>query len=422
MKISDLRPEFPSSKYVRWYGIYRWAGRTDAFLEDLRSYLTRNSLTDAICGVRLERRARGEFYFALTFETPQLFEIPDDVADKLEGVTLFRSFVGQEHDLSDLKRLFSAEVDVTALGHCLAYRRLKDEAASDPFEVPLNDDVDEMPESTHGAAERLLWYLSAVGHGPWQLLRASCSALGSSDSGAIARIARHLRLLGHLELSADGDRWGVTSPAIVEVPQCDGENLRFRTGARNSFTDGERRPQPHAPDMVTAVDDVTSEVLEHPAADVLTHLPTIGEFAGALQPVGGVSTTAHTLRRHDGLGFVEIVFDGQPGMYEVAARDDRTMTLFFDGAQWRRGDWYGLRYLSLQAAGVLTPARYDRRTWRLAIPRDQRPPEVFERALVLCSGQVPQRESDWWVYNNIDPAFADRWSDRIAMPLSVEHA
>ena len=418
IRIDALRPKVASTQHVHWYGIYRGFGHTDRFVEELRTYLTQQRLTDVVCGVRLERRAQGEFYFVLTYATEQPGQLPDEISAALADVNLFKSPIGNEFELSELRRLFSGEVKVTALGHCLGYRQLKQEAAEDPFRAV---EAHVAAESEDDRAERLLWYLSAVGHGRWPTLRATCAALGYDDPGDASRLARQLRLLGHLEVTSDGTRWGVTQPAVVIAPTPTGEQLRFATGARSVHDSGDRHPQRYAPFRLSS--DALPEgdgVIENPAATLTALLPDVSVFAASLSEVGGVSPSTQRMARHDGLTFQPIAFTGQPGMYEVTARDDRTVTLFYDGERWRRGDWYGLRYLALRAERALLPLRFDAATWRMAIPLDQRLPEAYERVLVLSSGLVPRRDDAWWVYDNVEPTVANRLAERLEAPLTLE--
>lgn len=420
IRIDALRPKVASTQHVQWYGIFRGFGHTDRFLEELRTYLIRQRLTDVVCGVRLERRARGEFYFVLTYATEAPGILPDEISSAFAEVPLFRNPIGHETDLAALRKVFSSEVDVTALGHCLSYRQLKQDAAEDPFRDVEADDAD---ESEDDRAERLLWYLSAVGHGRWPTFRASCAALGYDGPGDAARLARHLRLLGHLEVTSDGERWGVTRPAVVIAPTPDGEDLRFATGARRVDDAGDRSPQRHAPHRLVSVAPPSEDgVIEDPATTLASRLPPVTAFAASLTEVGGVSPSTQRTARHDGVAFHPVAFDGRPGMYEVTGRDDRTVTLFFDGEHWRRGDWYGLRYLALRAERALMPLRYDAASWRMAIPLDQRPPEAYERALVLSSGLVPRRDNAWWLYDNVAPGVATGWAERLEAPLMVDNA
>lgn len=420
MRIDALRPRVVSRQHTPWYGIFRGFGHTDRFLEELRTYLTRQHLTDVVCGVRLERRAQGEFYFVLTYATEVRGSLPDEISAAFAEVPLFRNPIGHEFELSELRKVFSSEVDVTALGHCLSYRLLKQDAAEDPFRAIEPDVAD---ESEDDRAERLLWYLSAVGHGRWPTFRASCAALGYGGPGDAARLARHLRLLGHLEVTSDGERWGVTRSAVVIAPTPDGGDLRFATGARRVDDAGDRSPQRHAPHRLASVAPPSEDgMIDDPAATLASHLPPVAAFAASLTEVGGVSPSTQRMARHDGVKFHHVTFDGRPGMYEVTGRDDRTVTLFFDGERWRRGDWYGLRYLDLRAERALMPLRYDAASWRMAVPLDQRPPEAYERALVLSSGLVPRRDDAWWLYENVAPTVATRWAEKLEAPLTVENA
>jgi len=58
----------------------------------------------------------------------------------------------------------------------------------------------------------------------------------------------------------------------------------------------------------------------------------------------------------------------------------------------------------------------------MAIPLDQRPPEAYERALVLSSGLVPRRDDAWWLYENVAPTVATRWAEKLEAPLTMENA
>ena len=52
IRIDALRPRAVSRQHIPWYGVFRGFGHTDRFLEELRTYLTRQHLTDVVCSVR----------------------------------------------------------------------------------------------------------------------------------------------------------------------------------------------------------------------------------------------------------------------------------------------------------------------------------------------------------------------------------
>ena len=95
-------------------------------------------------------------------------------------------------------------------------------------------------------------------------------------------------------------------------------------------------------------------------------------------------------------------------MYRISLEGDRTsrtMTLFFDepAQRWIRGDWYGLRFLSLEAGQACVEVVHDSGASELLIPASQRWPLLYERALTLASGMLPGRAAnpDWLSYPRI---------------------
>src|SRR5690606_22441010 len=162
------------------------------------------------------------------------------------------------------------------------YRRLTREHAEDPFRQP--EDGAETPSDR---GEQLLWYLSSMGEGSWHSFGSAASALGFAGKGDATRLARGLRLLGHLETSDDGERWSVTAAKVVATPMPDGGVLRFRTGVRRPLAEGERTQQAWAPDRLEGCDD--DAALQHPAATIAQALPDVRAFIRSLSQVGGMS-------------------------------------------------------------------------------------------------------------------------------------
>src|SRR5690606_28907923 len=190
---------------VRWYRAYRQVGNPGVLVDSLAHYFRMARVTDTVCGVRVERRARGEFYFFLAFDTEYFGELSPEVESALEDCPLLQSGFQDPCTLDDISRMASGEMQLKALGQCINYRKLLVEAVEDPF---LDRDLDREAGSDKG--EQLLWYLSALGSGSWSSFRSAAASLGFGEAGDAARLARGLRLLGHLETSADGERWSIT--------------------------------------------------------------------------------------------------------------------------------------------------------------------------------------------------------------------
>jgi hypothetical protein len=398
---------------VRWYLGYRGRGRADQVVEGISRFLNQRRLTDTVCGMRMERRARGEFYFFLTLETDHFGVFPDEVGEALDACPLLSFRAGGPYELREIQNMVSGELKIKALGQCLTYRRMRQEVAEDPFHPGTVTTERGLGEQ----AERLLWYLSAVGSGSWSTFRAACAALGVGD--AARQLARNLRLLGHLELSADGERWSVTPPACVRVRGLDGSALRFWTGARSANAQGEKEPQPFGPPRLSALEPVDGE-RDDPAARLAELLPTLDEYRAGLSEVGGVSGVQQ-FAKCDGDAFKPTAFAGEPGLYEVT-QGGRTLTLLYSRGRWLKGDGYGLRFLNLWETGLLIEARYDPATWALALPTNQRPPELYERALVLCSGLLPERQPRWLRYRHVPPGVAHTVAARLELTLRPPNA
>src|SRR5437879_10932266 len=107
-------------------------------------------------------------------------------------------------------------------------------------------------------------------------------------------------------------------------------------------------------------------------------------------------------------------------MYRLMQQDGNDQvyqTLFYHqySDRWVQGDWYGLRFLALQQADVTCRAVYHFNSQRLAIPTSQRWPEIYERALVLGSGRLPELKNDWLFFENISREVAQQLSTKLTV-------
>jgi hypothetical protein len=142
-----------------------------------------------------------------------------------------------------------------------------------------------------------------------------------------------------------------------------------------------------------------------------------------LRSLQGIVPSIYEWKRFDGNDFVSCISPNQTGMYQmwrIEESDRPSYTLFYDqeSASWRQGDWYGLRFLALQHSGFECIARYDRASGRLAIPVSQRWPEIYERALVLASGQLPTYQNSWLVYENVPMEVISLLTDKLNVKCS----
>lgn len=403
---------------IRWYKGYSAYRKADILIDQLSSFLNQHRLTDTVCGLRMERRPKGEYYFFLTLETDAFGFLPEGVEETLADCPLLGFSAGGPYSLDDIQHMVSGELKMKALGQCITYRRVKQEVSEDPFAALAEESL--VSNGLSMTAENLLSYLSSLGQGRWGTLTAAAEALGAS--GQARRLARALQLLGHLEISQDGERWSVTPMQIIRQYLPDGQELSYFSGARPVPMETERQEQPNAPARLclSSLDkDKELNVIEQPAHMLAEALPTLEEHLQSLDVLGGISTVGQQFAVLEGQNFRKVRGPDHPGLYEItSAQGRKTTALLAQDGNWRRGDWYGLRFLHLHGSGLLLEAEYDPKGWQLALPADQRPPELYERALVLSSGLLPQWRGEWLVYSNVTPEVATVLATKLGLTLN----
>ncbi len=152
----------------------------------------------------------------------------------------------------------------------------------------------------------------------------------------------------------------------------------------------------------------------------------------SLQTLGGLAVSSLQVEKWQTEGFQSCdalyerdgVYYGDSGMYRVRREGDRSgraLTVFFDepNQRWLRGDWYGLRFLSLGIGGSGAEAVHESDAGVLLIPVAQRWPLLYERALTLASGMLPERATnpDWLSYANISSDLAKELCRKLNVDL-----
>jgi len=266
----------------------------------------------------------------------------------------------------------------------------------------------------------LLFWISSLGSGLWESFRSACNMLQIPEP---KRVLRRLKLLGHIETSADGKRWSGTPIALVSVKASQPDSQEFiLCGQRSSnlldilgdstFIEYLEQPQGDAPlcirvrlgadpeaidqlvevlrDRNIAIQNVGNASLKFAEA-----LPTWQEWMQTLSrisaPILGYYYAYYDIQQ---ARFIECNFPDITGMYQLTHQKISQLSphvCFFDKTsdRWFQGDWYGLRFLALQYSDQRLSAKYDRETNNLYIPWSQRWSEIYERALVLSSGCLP---------------------------------
>ena len=421
----------------RWYRGFRTVANPKTFVQTVSECIQRNNLSEYVPVLRLEKRARGEFYFFVGIDSDYKGLVPEQVQEFLFELPPFRSPVGEEpFELDDIRSMVSGELDVQEYGTRIAYNRLESGPIDDPFNLQDAGELRSDP-ATGKAIDRLLVWASATGVGSWEVVRQAGRLLGlEPEAGAVRRLVRGLRLLGHLEFSGDGQRWSAAPSVLVQITPAGGPSEFALCGSRDSALlkrlaeTGELSldPQPAGSTRVRwRPGEGAAPLPTSRSSELLARaLPDLRGWMASLPALVGLEPGAHRFKAYDGRGFSDATFNGQAGFFQVFARGIKASaseirpryTVFHDPERgFLQGDWYGLRFLTLSGERALSGARLDPAGRRLALPTEERWPEIYERALVLASGLLPTQRGGWLIYESIDPPVARLLGEKLGLPI-----
>jgi hypothetical protein len=432
----------------RWYaGFQCYAKGRESLIRQIAQQVKQHDLREFVPVMRVEKGRRGNlFYLFLAIEGTEAGEIPDEICMPLLHLSaLHKPVPGPDGSgfhpftLEEIRPMVGVEHKVYNYARQIPYVPRKSYELRDPFAyqdqaVPDKDvHVEEMLLRSH-RYDRLLHWLSAAGSGSWQIFQNVCHTLGlEGKQDTPAQVLRRLRLLGHIETSPDRARWSST-PTVL-VPSAD-ECSFFLCGQRDNVTLQRLRQVAHVEEKVQPKGEAPALVLinipdsnaflkrilqmeplirvaKNAALRLAQILPALTDWKHTLETLPHFSPYQYQAKRFFSTDFVEADFDrSASGFYQFwplkqtrSASDRPEYTLFYDAEheQFLRGDWYGLRFLALQANGVPCPVAYEVSSRRLAVPWAWRWPELYERALVLASGQLPSYHNKCLIYEAITP-------------------
>ncbi len=423
----------------RWYAGFRYRGNVKQLVDKISEKVLEHDLSEFVPLVRIEKGAKPKgFYFFIAVETVQPGDLPESVQSYLMPLPFFKSPIKGKPSFSydEIKPMVGAAHDVHDYTNPIPYKIVESDRNDDPFQIIPTSTEQKIPdiEAISQRYQQLLYWLSATGNGTWELFKKACQALEIETPG---RILRRLKLLGHIESSVDGRRWSAAPTSLVQI-ESQSETEKFilcgqQTGHLLSILEQYAQvnvihhSRGHAPDGLqiqltdsTQINPIIEQVKTslglsiqnrgNVANQLAEILPELKEWTLRLRSLPGIVPSLYHWKRFESDDFTECVFSQQTGLYQMWDLDggDRSrLTLFYDAAtnSWRQGDWYGLRFLALQHREQPCIARYDRVKARLAIPYSQRWPQLYERALVLASGQLPNyqktEQSLWLIYENV---------------------
>jgi hypothetical protein len=447
------------SQLQRWYKGFSYRGSPQILVEQIANQVQLHNLSQVIPLLRIEKDvgARKQFYFFLAIESTQPDEIPTEVSEShLLKLNYFKKPVKNPINFKtslnyeEIKSMVGIAHDVHNYTHNIPYQP-KPVSDDNPFDFTaslitsqpyLQDDGKDFSHQY----ERLLYWLSALGAGSWESFKKTCQSLELAEP---RRILRRLKLLGHLESSADGSKWSISPIALVKVSSpsefqefvlCGQRSLKLvqKLEQLTTVTSINQRDAPpcihlqlaHSKNVSYLIEQITEFSLidaGESSSQLANILQNIDTWQQNLRNLQGIVPSSYEWKYFDGNDFVDCISPKETGMYQLSPREINnsfTRTLFYDqpNDKWLQGDWYGLRFLALyHNQDISCIVHYNKTTESLEIPLDQRWPEIYERALVLASGLLPtyQRTEQglWLVYKRISPKLATQLTDKLGIRL-----
>ncbi len=435
------------SKIERRYIGALTVGKTSKVLDRICQAVKSCQQTRTIPLIKVEKKPRGQFYVFLAIEGIAGDPLPEPIRNVLRLSGLKNYIWVTPNDIKDMTG--SGEIETQGF-HTLAYQPLWDRHVGDPFDLPEDLSDAHHDEAQQQSYDRLLYWLSAVAEGSWEMFVGACKALRLTEDAR--RILRRLVLLGHLECAKDGSKWSVAPPALALHPTQ--PDVGFLCGQRTprllarlrEFGSVTETPQPFQPgpariEIAGELDACAAALNLHPAGAVAMRLaellPSANEWQETLARIEKPNTHTCHIERWDGRQYADCPdfyqrddeYHGASGLYRLTREANAfRLALYFDAARqrWLKGDWYGLRFLASQSAGLEQEPVHQSTTNELRVLAAERWPLLYERALALASGLLPQRATDnaqaaWLVYRDIPAALTGTLAQKLNLQVK-EHS
>lgn len=396
-------------------------------------------------------RKRGEFYFFIGIQSERFGELPYEVRQFELWLNLKRIFTFRGGEALTVEELtqgwLKREIDITYTRQ-VTWRVFQQEGEPEnPF------DLSEIPHPNEAYREvynHLVYWLSANGEGSWQSFRNACERMGLNQHDDPRHIFRRLRLLGHIEYLDEGKRWAICPPCLVQVETPNSAYECFLAGGRSpklieSLVKAHEFPQAGrgGPDIVRIsffskgeADSVISETMKSCASISLVGqtslrlaqvLPDLtGWKQTILKPIS-VAPERYKIHQWDGQNFSQWVDrPTETGWYQVEEPETDHKVLrvyyFYDAERksWLQGDYYGLRYLANWHLGIRAKLAYHPKAKLLAVPTEHHLPDLYERALILASGELPSSLGNFQLYKNIPSQLAQILSEKLDASMEIK--
>lgn len=439
----------------RWYKGFHATGRKLAMknIKDFSKRVSYFGLSNLISHVCLESNAfkKGQYYFFIGIESERKDYIPIDVLPQFENLISDMGFqdAGFSGYFDEIESMVDPEIEIERVLQVKTWQPQKKEPI-DPYSYIHSDDITSKQVSNLTYKyNQLLYWLSAYGRGTWQQFRSTCEALGlDSDGKSAGRIMRRLRSLGHIELARNGQYWFIAPACFIEIPTESKQYQTILAGQRiplmiqqmennsSNSVEFELQPYSNAPEAIRVTfsrkydaENFIEDFQQHcsiylvgqASLKIASELSDLSTWEQNL-PTLDIVTVYYDYEQWIDGRFQSVISPKETGMYRLTHNAERfehpQITLYYDANRddWRKADWYGLRYLMLKRTGRECQFDYNHNLKTLSIDKDVRLPDMYERSLVLASGRLPIYRNEQIIFG----AISDDLAHIVAHKLEAE--
>lgn len=408
----------------------------------IKDAVKRSGMAMSVPMIKFENGRERQFYLGLAVQVgdPSATEAPPEILQFCRNTGLGSPVKpGRLVEATEINASFmSGNISWESFNDSIRFESTSDEPPDnmDPLEVPSTREL------VTDIWDKLLWWCSAQGEASFQLFKHTAELLSGGAQAKPWHLMRRLTLQGHIEFDGSSRtmRWCTNEPTFV----CESGGRAFLIGRRTpkylmqieGILALDRYSPNGAPTFVTAS---TQEVLAHesgltslgvsvannPSRHWANVLPIWGTFVSSLERDPDVREHSESFRIWDGNEFCPSnPSEDGIGLYEITGQHQLDMrTRLFDGKEWLVGPFYDLQWIIARLRGrdmyaVLKP------DGMLLVPEAERWPLLYERALVLCSGRLPNRfrlgEQSYLGYLGVEGEVASKLCDNLEIKLKKE--
>jgi hypothetical protein len=440
----------------RWYVAVTARGFPPQIVRNMFDKVHHYGLANFIDRVCYEKGAfeQKEFYLFIGVTSTFKGSVPDEYKNGFDAFLKSLHLINQDISLSydEIADWVGPEIEGRNIRQV---KMIKIERRPPQFQDVFSEAETDRSGGSAESYDQLLYWMSLIGSGSWNLFRSTCETLGIAEKPSDAsQLMRRLRALGHVELYENGRKWMMAPASLVECGRSTTTVQYFLAGKRSrtmidalrkhmGLVENKSQPLANAPEHVLvefgSVDQTERAVKRinragigefhiagNSSMQLALNLPNIEQWKHTLTPLDGIVPSLYTIEQWQSPGdFVSLSgIPSETNLYRLERDSDADYTPIFsafydaDSDTWLRGDWYGLRFLAIHYHTTeQLKVFYNGPDMQIAIPYDQRWPGIYERALVLASGLLPVKRGMWLIFDNISIDLANILTSKLDIDL-----